>query len=380
MEFQPRGTTHVAVPLTSDLAAALNRGALCTFNFRLNYIQIDNTISLEEDTDHVYFNAKIGATKVDAPVVHMGDVNSGQYPLNLVLGPLTINDPADPVVIGAQVLNSSDDTARVEAGLIRAGVELLDDTDIAPPWTTIAAKLAELIFRLFPGILPGGCNGYAVSDKKAYTAGELWTECFRSSPTTGGFGLEDDYVMVNAPTGCRRSHYKVSYGFQAQAVEPTPFAPTPGQYYNIVSQISGKVIGVAAGSPADGAQVVQWHGDGTLNQQWQFADAGGGYYNIVAKHSGKLLNVAGASQDPGANVIQWPKAGTDNEEWQMLSTGDGYYNVVAEHSGQFLSIAGDVNDPESWVADGAKIIQFSNRRADNAKWQFVAITPPPPPN
>ena len=38
-------------------------------------------------------------------------------------------------------------------------------------------------------------------------------------------------------------------------------------------------------------------------------------------------------------------------------------------------------DPlRSMVADGAKVIQFLDGRTDNAKWQFVAIIPPPPRN
>ncbi|MEU5894600.1 RICIN domain-containing protein [Streptomyces sp. NPDC047461] len=53
------------------------------------------------------------------------------------------------------------------------------------------------------------------------------------------------------------------------------YAPyvVPAPYYKLVNRNSGRVLGIDAGSTADGAQVAQWIDTGALDQQWSLVAA-----------------------------------------------------------------------------------------------------------
>lgn len=148
-----------------------------------------------------------------------------------------------------------------------------------------------------------------------------------------------------------------------------PVACIPGKYYRVANKGSGKVLGVAAGSVEDGAQIVQWDSDGTNNQKWSCESVPGGYYMLAARHSGKVLNVPEASMADGAGITQWPAVtGAGNEQWQFVPTGDGYYNIVARHSGKVLGVAAGSQER------GAPIVQWHSDGTDNQRWNLLEVT------
>jgi hypothetical protein len=75
--------------------------------------------------------------------------------------------------------------------------------------------------------------------------------------------------------------------------------------FEIVNSLTGKVLAVAGGSTANGAQIDQNSFRGGLRQQWRFVRTGSGYYRIVNASTGKALDVAGDSTANGTEIEQW---------------------------------------------------------------------------
>jgi hypothetical protein len=146
---------------------------------------------------------------------------------------------------------------------------------------------------------------------------------------------------------------------------PTLSAPRPALYtYIIVARHSGKCLEVAGASVEDGANVVQWTCDESLNQQWSFLYLDNNRYLMSARHSLKCLEVAGASVEDGANVVQGNCDGSANQQWSFYLVGGNSYLAVARHSGKCLEVA------DASVEDGANVVQGNCNGNDNQRWSL----------
>ncbi len=144
-----------------------------------------------------------------------------------------------------------------------------------------------------------------------------------------------------------------------------PAANLPAGRVTFTARHSGKLMEVASGSQDNGADVVQWSANGSLNQQWDIQPAGDGYYTIRAAHSGKALDLYEWNPDDGADLRQWDFFGGDNQQWKFVDQGNGYYGIISRHSGKAADVfefstqdGGDVRqwgfwggDPQLWRID-----------------------------
>src|SRR3954452_19167610 len=71
----------------------------------------------------------------------------------------------------------------------------------------------------------------------------------------------------------------------AQSLQDVSIA-TSASYTSLVLDVSG-------GSTANGPKVIQWYGQGSGNQRWNFVDQGNGRTAIVNQNSGKCLTTDG---------------------------------------------------------------------------------------
>ncbi|WP_461009893.1 RICIN domain-containing protein [Streptomyces capparidis] len=147
----------------------------------------------------------------------------------------------------------------------------------------------------------------------------------------------------------------------------------PGAYYQLVARHSGKAIGIADQSTADGAAVQQQTRADQAAQQFQFVDSGSGYYKLRARHSGKVVDVSSASTANGANVIQWTDTGGTNQQFRVVDTDSGYVKLINHNSGKALEVW------ERSTADGARISQYTDTGATNQQWQLVRVDAAPVP-
>jgi hypothetical protein len=144
--------------------------------------------------------------------------------------------------------------------------------------------------------------------------------------------------------------------------------PIANGTYRIINRNSGKVLDVANGSTANGANVHQWPWLGGANQQWNVADIGNGQYSIAGVQSGKYLDVNSASTADGANVHIWPNTGGNNQKFTFTLTDSNYFRIAAVHSGKVVEVAGGS------VADGANVQQWTWLGGANQQWKLVPVS------
>lgn len=156
----------------------------------------------------------------------------------------------------------------------------------------------------------------------------------------------------------------------ATAVGDAPATPTVGTsgYVTLKNQNSGMLADVYQASTADGAQVVQWTGNGGTNQQWQLKAAGGGLYNIVNRNSGKYLDDNGASFGHGSSIVQWTANGGSNQLWYFQTNGDGTYVIINFLTKQALETSG------ASTSSGASLDQWIPVTQPNQNWSLTAAS------
>ncbi|WP_405087383.1 RICIN domain-containing protein [Microbispora sp. NBC_01389] len=137
--------------------------------------------------------------------------------------------------------------------------------------------------------------------------------------------------------------------------------PVSGTSYRIVNRNSGKPLGVAGGSSADGAKAVQQSGSGA----WTVTSGQGGAYTLRYVPTGKVLDVNASSTTQGLQLQQWTANGGTNQLWYLRSTGDGYYTIVSYSSGLLADVYG------ASTSDGAQVVQWAANGGANQQWQLI---------
>lgn len=146
--------------------------------------------------------------------------------------------------------------------------------------------------------------------------------------------------------------------------------PINGRYI-LVNRASGKVMEVASGGAADGADIRQNAYVRSLSQQWDVAPldsrSGGdySYHTLRAAHSGKAADVLNWSHDDGGDVIQWSAGPGANQAWFFEYVGDGWFRIRNRWSAKYLEVAG------ASLADGANIAQWSGNGGLNQQWRLI---------
>lgn len=130
----------------------------------------------------------------------------------------------------------------------------------------------------------------------------------------------------------------------------------PDGYYRLSPSCSasGRVIDVAGGSRANGADVQLYSANGSAAQLFylQYSD---GYYHIVNVRSGKSLDVANGDIVAGTRVQQWePGKANPNQLWSATPNGDGTWSFINKGTGLALDVAGAAD------ADSVRLNAYSS--------------------
>lgn len=103
-------------------------------------------------------------------------------------------------------------------------------------------------------------------------------------------------------------------------------APAPGTYLLRSALTHVKVVDVAGGSRADGANIQLWASNMSSAQAFRIsAPDSKGYITITNLASGKALDVAGAGKTAGTNVWQYASNGTAAQKWIAEQKSNGAY-------------------------------------------------------
>ncbi|WP_302626060.1 RICIN domain-containing protein [uncultured Eubacterium sp.] len=135
------------------------------------------------------------------------------------------------------------------------------------------------------------------------------------------------------------------------------------QYY-IVNRHSGRVLDVTSSNTNNGANVQQYHNNGTNAQRWYIKQVGN-CYTITSVLNGKALDVNSWSKDNCANIQMWDCGGDQaNQQWYLTDLGNGYSSIINRHSEKSLDVA-------DWsTSDGGNIQQYSYGQQANQQWKF----------
>ena len=106
-----------------------------------------------------------------------------------------------------------------------------------------------------------------------------------------------------------------------------------GGEFALLNRASKRVLDVAGGSFADGANVQQYVWNNSAAQRWRIEPVGNlthGAVQIVNQRSGKCLDVNDRSTATGANIHQWQCHGQENQQWRFARTsGAGSHGSTA---------------------------------------------------
>ena len=143
------------------------------------------------------------------------------------------------------------------------------------------------------------------------------------------------------------------------------FEVLPVGTYNIQNVNSGLYVGVQSASLMNGAPLVQWAPDGSLDQEWTVSMEGNGVYKILDVNSGLLIGVASASKEEGAQLVQWVNNGSSDQEWQFFPSGSNWL-ITDVNSGMQMAISDNSLD------QGADVIQWP---ANGTTSQLFTLVP-----
>ncbi|MFI6124605.1 RICIN domain-containing protein [Streptomyces sp. NPDC051064] len=137
-------------------------------------------------------------------------------------------------------------------------------------------------------------------------------------------------------------------------------------YFRLVNRRSGKVLGVAGASTADGAKIIQWASTGGTDQQWRFLPHADGSFRLSARHSGGHLDGPNGSAQ-GEQLIQWQDSKGDNQWWKLVDAGGGHYRLVNVRNGLCADVEHGSGD------DGGHVIQWPIGTGTNQQWRLDGV-------
>jgi hypothetical protein len=208
------------------------------YTFALESFHINNTRSRHEDTDTVTFGLQVGDQQFPVQSYFAGNLNNGDFPVNLRFGPVLISEDAVTAVFTYEIYNG--DAGALPTSLVALNQTLLnyfvplviqtvgldtgfpnfssgeagqdvpnqgDPFDDASDWNTVAGEslLGEIGSFIFPD-----CDGFVAIDGIGMSKGQ-WDKAVDS---VGGeaFKKTMHYPGSNSPAGCgSNSDYTVTW-------------------------------------------------------------------------------------------------------------------------------------------------------------------------
>jgi len=182
-------------------------GAGLNYVISLDSFHIDNTRSWHEDTDHVSLGMKVGDQMMgDVLVMHMGDVNNGNHPVGLHVGPFHIDNPATPITFNYQIMNSGHKSYEDIQKALKDGANALASSSAVTGNWWAAAGIVVAKWGIDIGL--ADCDGPVAVDQVVVPGADLinWT---------AGHGMYNEtrsYPGTDSQAGCGgNSRYTVTW-------------------------------------------------------------------------------------------------------------------------------------------------------------------------
>ncbi|HVI45865.1 MAG TPA: RICIN domain-containing protein [Chitinophaga sp.] len=120
--------------------------------------------------------------------------------------------------------------------------------------------------------------------------------------------------FANTSLGCRLTQMTLDPDNENQK-----FTLVEGSHFYWILPGKDRYIAVNNASPADGAELIQWHWEpDKANLQFHLDPVADGYYRIRALHSNKFIDVVYARKEDATRVEQIQLSGTDNQLFKLM--------------------------------------------------------------
>jgi hypothetical protein len=178
------------------------------YTFSLDSFHIDNTRSLHEDTDVVSVALKVDGQTIGPEISRVGDVNNGDHPVGLSIGPILVDRPDARIEFNFQILNSGHQDDAEMDDLLRQGADSLIAAEFSGGqfWAAAATEAISLLTGLFTV----DCDGPVAIHAVALTGDKLNT-------LTHDDGVHTEskfFPGVDSAVGCgSNSKYTVTWSF-----------------------------------------------------------------------------------------------------------------------------------------------------------------------
>lgn len=136
-----------------------------------------------------------------------------------------------------------------------------------------------------------------------------------------------------------------------------------GTYSFVTAVDNGKVLDIAGGSTANGANIQIYGQNNSGAQRFKVTYVSGGYYSIISEGTGKSLDVAAASTAPGTNVQQYSYNGSAAQLWKFIDAGNGSYYLRSKTGNVLDLYAGNAKN-------GTNVQVYTLNESKTQKWKL----------
>ena len=154
------------------------------------------------------------------------------------------------------------------------------------------------------------------------------------------------------------------FSYSAFAANHCSDMPVSGQVYNIVNEGSGLYMDVRGASKENGANVLQWAGNGQKNQQYTVTKLDDGSWSIRPAHSRKSIDLYDWDKANDSSIKQWDYWEGDVQKWTLTSSTGGI-KIASPYSQKLVSVANSDK--------GADVYQKADQSSAYQRWYFDPV-------
>lgn len=146
----------------------------------------------------------------------------------------------------------------------------------------------------------------------------------------------------------------------------------PDGWYYIKNINSQKYLDVAGGKDVNGANVIQYQGNGKSNQKWYVKNLGNNVITIqCGMGSNRMLDVENGSNTDGANIRIWESNGATAQQFKVKTGSNGSFCLLTKNSSEKKAVDvygwskdnnGNINQ---WAYNGLACQQFKFESTSN---------------
>jgi hypothetical protein len=226
------------------------------YTFKLESFHINNTRSRQDDTDTVSFGFQVGGNQFPVKSFFAGNLNNGDYPINLAFGPVLISGDTIPAVFTYSIYNGNagalpsslvalnqtflnqvvsqivklegEDTGYPNFSSGEAGADIPSGDDpfekpLTPQDSPFdetsdwSGLFLEAIVSSIGGFLFPDCDGFVAGDGIGLSK-KQWDEAINSAGGTT-LGVTMHYPGSDSPAGCgSNSDYTVTWSVTRETI------------------------------------------------------------------------------------------------------------------------------------------------------------------